>query len=64
MRRPYVLLSAAMSIDGYLDDSTDTRLMLSNNHLQYAITWYALAAVLAVIYFLYHRRAVPPEVRR
>jgi 5-amino-6-(5-phosphoribosylamino)uracil reductase len=28
--RPYVLLSAAMSIDGYLDDSTDTRLMLSN----------------------------------
>src|SRR5919202_4341480 len=30
MRRPYVLLSVAMSIDGYLDDSTDTRLMLSN----------------------------------
>jgi 5-amino-6-(5-phosphoribosylamino)uracil reductase len=28
--RPYVLLSAAMSIDGYLDDSTDARLMLSN----------------------------------
>lgn len=27
--RPYVLLSAAMSIDGYLDDSSDTRLMLS-----------------------------------
>lgn len=30
MRRPYVLLSVAMSIDGYLDDSTGTRLMLSN----------------------------------
>ncbi|HZS22270.1 MAG TPA: dihydrofolate reductase family protein [Pseudonocardiaceae bacterium] len=29
-QRPYVLLSVAMSIDGYLDDSTDTRLMLSN----------------------------------
>lgn len=28
--RPYVLLSAAMSIDGYLDDSGDARLMLSN----------------------------------
>jgi 5-amino-6-(5-phosphoribosylamino)uracil reductase len=27
---PYVLLSAAMSIDGFLDDTSDTRLMLSN----------------------------------
>ena len=30
MSRPYVLLSAAMSIDGYLDDMNDARLMLSN----------------------------------
>lgn len=28
--RPYVLLSCAMSIDGYIDDSADTRLLLSN----------------------------------
>ena len=28
--RPYVLVSAAMSIDGYLDDASDARLMLSN----------------------------------
>ncbi|MGH3824960.1 MAG: RibD family protein [Pseudonocardiaceae bacterium] len=28
--RPYVLLSVAMSIDGYLDDRNDARLMLSN----------------------------------
>jgi 5-amino-6-(5-phosphoribosylamino)uracil reductase len=28
--RPYVLLSAAMSIDGYLDDATPERLLLSN----------------------------------
>jgi 5-amino-6-(5-phosphoribosylamino)uracil reductase len=27
--RPYVLLSAAMSIDGYIDDATDQRLLLS-----------------------------------
>jgi surfeit locus 1 family protein len=33
-----------------------TRLELPNNHLQYAITWYALAVALAVIYVLYHRR--------
>lgn len=31
-------------------------LELPNNHLQYAITWYALAGVLLVIYFLYHWR--------
>jgi 5-amino-6-(5-phosphoribosylamino)uracil reductase len=30
MSRPYVLLSVAMSLDGYLDDMTDARLMLSN----------------------------------
>jgi 5-amino-6-(5-phosphoribosylamino)uracil reductase len=28
--RPYVLLSAAMSLDGYLDDASDARLLLSN----------------------------------
>ncbi len=30
-QRPYVLLSVAMSIDGCLDDATDTRLILSND---------------------------------
>lgn len=34
-----------------------TRLELPNNHLQYAVTWYALAVALIVIYVLYHRRA-------
>src|SRR5260370_23391159 len=29
--RPYVLLSAATSVDGCLDDATDTRLILSND---------------------------------
>jgi len=28
--RPYVLLSVAMSVDGCIDDATDTRLILSN----------------------------------
>ncbi|MBV9160155.1 MAG: dihydrofolate reductase family protein [Pseudonocardiales bacterium] len=28
--RPYVLLSAAMSVDGYIDDMHDARLLLSN----------------------------------
>jgi 5-amino-6-(5-phosphoribosylamino)uracil reductase len=30
-RRPYVLLSCGVSIDGYLDDATEKRLMLSND---------------------------------
>src|SRR5438105_12868491 len=29
-QRPYVVLSCAMSVDGYLDDATDRRLILSN----------------------------------
>lgn len=32
-----------------------TRLELPNDHLQYAITWYALAVALIVIYVLHHR---------
>lgn len=35
---------------------------LPSNHLQYALTWFALAAVLLAIYILYHwRRPAPPE---
>jgi riboflavin-specific deaminase-like protein len=29
-KRPYVLLSCAMSVDGYIDDTSDERLVLSN----------------------------------
>jgi 5-amino-6-(5-phosphoribosylamino)uracil reductase len=31
VERPYVLLSCGMSIDGYLDNATETRLLLSND---------------------------------
>lgn len=30
LTRPYVIASAAVSLDGYLDDATETRLLLSN----------------------------------
>ena len=29
--RPYVLLSCAMSVDGFIDDTTAERLLLSND---------------------------------
>jgi surfeit locus 1 family protein len=41
-----------------------TRLELPNDHLQYAITWFALAIALIVIYVLYHRHNPPPESQR
>ncbi len=33
------------------------RMDIRNNHLEYAITWFALAAALLVIYLLYHRNS-------
>ena len=33
-----------------------SRVKPRNDHLQYANTWYSLAAALLVIYVLYHRR--------
>lgn len=34
------------------------KLSLSNDHLGYAITWYALAAVLLIVFVVYHRKQV------
>jgi len=33
-----------------------TRISLPNDHLQYAITWFSFAVILAVIYLVYHYR--------
>ena len=41
---------------GGLPIGGQTKVNLPNDHLQYAITWFALAAGLAVIYVLYHRQ--------
>lgn len=41
---------------GGLPVGGQTRVTLRNDHLQYAITWYALAVALVVIYGLYHWR--------
>jgi surfeit locus 1 family protein len=38
-----------------------TPLALPNDHLQYALTWFSLAAALVVIYVVYHSRAGGPE---
>lgn len=46
---------------GGLPIGGQTPLDLPNNHLQYAITWYALAAALAVIAFIFLRRRARGE---
>ncbi len=56
--RVYVAAGPAANPGGY-PIGAPTRLDVSNNHLQYAIIWYALAAALLVIYLLHQRR--PPK---
>lgn len=46
---------------GGLPKGGQTRLELPNDHLQYALTWFALALALAVIYVLYHLRRDPED---
>jgi len=41
---------------GGLPVGGQTRIELPNDHLQYALTWFALALSLAVIYVIYHLR--------
>lgn len=53
---PVVLEAGPEPNPGNLPIGGQTRLELPNDHLQYAITWYALALALAVVFVLYHRR--------
>lgn len=51
----YIVAGPAPNPGGY-PIGAETRLTMRNDHLQYVLTWYALAAALVVIYLLYHRR--------
>jgi surfeit locus 1 family protein len=48
--------AVAADVPGGLPIGGQTRIQLRNDHLEYAITWYSFAVILAVIYFLYHYR--------
>jgi surfeit locus 1 family protein len=54
---PYYIDADATPNPGGWPKGGVTRLELPNDHLQYAITWFALAVALVVIYVLYHRNA-------
>ena len=48
--------AVASDIPGGLPIGGQTRIQLKNDHLEYAITWYSFAVILAVIYVLFHYR--------
>ncbi|MBX6321821.1 MAG: SURF1 family protein [Rhodospirillaceae bacterium] len=61
---PVFLEAGPAANPGGLPVGGQTRIDLPNDHLQYAITWYSLAVALAVIWFLYTRRAGKGQTRR
>lgn len=58
---PILVEAGEAANPGGMPLGAQTRVDLPNNHLSYAIVWYALAVALAAIYLLYHRRRPAPE---
>ena len=56
MLLPAVLEADAAPDPAGLPVGGQTQVRLSNNHLQYALTWYGLAVALVVIYVVFHRQ--------
>jgi surfeit locus 1 family protein len=55
-------LPARFTPEGGLPQAGETIVSFTNNHLQYAVTWYGLAVVLIVIFIVYARgEARPPR---
>ena len=53
---PLVVEALPGQSPGNLPAGIEPRAELPNNHLQYAVTWYSLAATLVVIYVAFHLR--------
>ena len=52
---PFFLELEANDVPGGWPKGGQTRLEITNNHLQYAVTWFGLAAALVVIYLIFVR---------
>ncbi|MBX3446311.1 MAG: SURF1 family protein [Parvibaculaceae bacterium] len=52
---PFIVEAEEGAFPGEWPKAGRTRIDIPNNHLDYALTWYGLALVLAVIYFAWHR---------
>jgi len=62
---PFFLEADKSEVPGFWPEGGQTRLEITNNHLQYAITWFLLGACLLIVYGLYvrslYRRGLPLE---
>ena len=54
---PFFLEAEKGEVPGHWPEGGQTRLDLPNNHLQYAITWFVLAAAILILYGVYVFRA-------
>ena len=54
---PFYLEAEKSDVPGGWPEGGQTRVDLPNNHLQYAITWFLLAAALLIVYGFYVRSA-------
>lgn len=52
---PFMVEAEAAPVPGGWPQGGATRLVIPNNHLQYAITWFSLAVALATIFAIYAR---------
>ena len=57
---PFYLEAEKSDVPGGWPEGGQTRLELPNNHLQYALTWFLMAAALLVIYGVYVRSRYRP----
>lgn len=57
---PFVVEATAAPGERALPIGRGAAIEIRNDHLQYAITWFALAAALATIFVLFHRRRAGP----
>lgn len=53
---PIVVVADKTDVPGIYPLGGQVRITIANNHLSYAITWFSLALVLAVIYVIWHLR--------
>ncbi len=60
--RPYFIEAGPAAVPGGWPLGRKPVVLLSNNHLQYAFTWFSFAVVLLVIYVIYHTKR-PDEER-
>jgi surfeit locus 1 family protein len=56
LRAPVVIVAEQPANPGGLPKFAGYRVDIPNNHLQYALTWFGLAATLVGVYLVYHAR--------